>query len=91
MPQVSACRAALALYRERMEVVMQQRRQLAERLAASMQSLQLAQGQEGQLRSSHHLEKTSVEAEAAAAELDANVAAEGHAMRLARVRGRLAG
>ncbi|KAG2442638.1 hypothetical protein HXX76_002722 [Chlamydomonas incerta] len=80
--QVAACRAGLALYRERMEVVMRQRRQLAERLAASMQSLQLGPGQEG--RQPWTLEKTSVEAEAAAEELDANVAAEGHAMRLAR-------
>ncbi|KAG2450222.1 hypothetical protein HYH02_000323 [Chlamydomonas schloesseri] len=83
--QVAACRAALALYRERMEVVMRQRRRLAERLADSMRSLQLVAGQAGgSLCLSNQLERTSVEAEAAAAELDANVAAEGHAMRLAR-------
>ncbi|KAG2442636.1 hypothetical protein HXX76_002720 [Chlamydomonas incerta] len=83
--QVAACRAALALYRERMEVVLAERSLLTERLAESMAALKLGPEQERrQLLSTNHLEKTSVEAEAAAAALDENVAAQGRATKIAK-------
>ncbi|KAG2450223.1 hypothetical protein HYH02_000324 [Chlamydomonas schloesseri] len=93
--QVAACRAALALYRERMEVVMAERGRLTERLADSMAAAQRAAegphpvsspsgGSSGGSLGSAHYQQAGVEAEAAAAALDANVAAEGRATRLAR-------
>ena len=87
--QVSACRAALALYRERMEVVMAERSRLTERLADSMAGLRLGTEHEGWLQvAASNVEKTSVEAAAAAAGLDENVAAEGRATKIAKVGGR---
>ena len=41
--QVQDCRAMLTLYRERMEVVLAQRRTLANQLAACMGALQVAE------------------------------------------------
>ncbi|PNW85279.1 hypothetical protein CHLRE_03g179250v5 [Chlamydomonas reinhardtii] len=83
--QVSACRAALALYRERMEVVMAERSRLTERLADSMAGLRLGTEHEGWLQvAASNVEKTSVEAAAAAAGLDENVAAEGRATKIAK-------
>ncbi|KAG2442637.1 hypothetical protein HXX76_002721 [Chlamydomonas incerta] len=88
--QVAACRTTLALYRERMEVVLAERCRLTERLAESMAAA--AQAEEAphaaagpsESAGSAHYQQVGVEAAAAAAALDANVAAEGRATRLAR-------
>eukprot|EP00198_Chlamydomonas_reinhardtii_P014076 XP_001703413.1 predicted protein [Chlamydomonas reinhardtii] len=86
--QVSACRAALALYRERMEVVMAERSRLTERLADSMAAAEQAAeapcASPCELPGSAHFQRVGVEAAAAAEALNANVAAEGRATRLAR-------
>eukprot|EP00198_Chlamydomonas_reinhardtii_P007158 XP_001696494.1 predicted protein [Chlamydomonas reinhardtii] len=82
--QVADCRTALTLYRERMEVVMAERRSLADQLASCMGALHLAEAEGRAAPGSMQRERLTLEAEEVAAALDTNVAAEGHTTMLAR-------
>ena len=82
--QVADCRTALTLYRERMEVVMAERRSLADQLASCMGALHLAEAEGRAAPGSMQRERLTLEAEEVAAALHANVTAEGHTTGLAR-------
>ncbi|KAG2438691.1 hypothetical protein HXX76_005237 [Chlamydomonas incerta] len=82
--QVADCRTALTLYRERMEVVMAERRSLADQLSSCMGALHLAEAEGRAAPGSTQRDKLSLRVEEVAAALDTNVAAEGHTTRLAR-------
>ncbi|KAG2445353.1 hypothetical protein HYH02_008818 [Chlamydomonas schloesseri] len=82
--QVADCRTALTLYRERMEVVMAERRSLADQLASCMGALHLAEAEGRAAPGSMQRERLTLEAEEVAAALHANVEAEGHTTGLAR-------
>lgn len=85
--QLANCNSALALYRERMAVVLMERRSLAAQMSSCLTALQLEEAQGRVATGSSRREQLTLEAEEAASALDANVAAEGHTMSLARVRG----
>ncbi|KAG2438693.1 hypothetical protein HXX76_005239 [Chlamydomonas incerta] len=82
--QVADCRTALTLYRERMEVVMAERRSLADQLSSCMGALHLAEAEGRAAPGSMQRERLTLEAEEVAAALHANVLAEGHTTGLAR-------
>ncbi|KAG2445354.1 hypothetical protein HYH02_008819 [Chlamydomonas schloesseri] len=82
--QVADCRTALTLYRERMEVVMAERRSLADQLASCMGALHLAEAEGRAAPGTTQRDKLSLRVEEVAAALDTNVAAEGHTTMLAR-------
>ncbi|GIL93004.1 hypothetical protein Vretimale_15443 [Volvox reticuliferus] len=82
--QVANCKSALALYRERMAVVLAERRSLAAQMSACLTALQLEEADGRAAPGSLRREQLTLEAEEAALALDANVAVEGHTTSLAR-------
>ncbi|KXZ52038.1 hypothetical protein GPECTOR_10g1061 [Gonium pectorale] len=82
--QIAECRSALGLYRERMAVVLSERRGLASQLSCCLGALQLEEADGRALPGSQRREQLTLEAEEVAHALDANVATEGHTTSLAR-------
>ncbi|GLC44759.1 hypothetical protein PLESTF_001055500 [Pleodorina starrii] len=82
--QVANCKSALGLYRERMSVVLAERRSLAAQMSTCLTALQLEEADGRALPGSMRREQLTLDAEEAASALDANVAMEGHTTSLAR-------
>ncbi|GLI70332.1 hypothetical protein VaNZ11_015288 [Volvox africanus] len=82
--QVANCKSALALYRERMAVVLAERRSLAVQMSTCLTVLQVEEADGRAAPGSLRREQLTLEAEEAALVLDANVAVEGHITSLAR-------
>ncbi|GFR43400.1 hypothetical protein Agub_g4480 [Astrephomene gubernaculifera] len=82
--QISDCRSALALYRERMSVVLAERRTLATKLSAAMNALQAEEAEGRASPGSMRRDQLTFQVEEVTAALAANVEAEGHTTSLAR-------